>query len=37
MKIIRGMRHFKLSVIAISRGENAVFLTKAHNWFVFPP
>lgn len=30
MKIISGMRHFKLTVIAISRGKNAVFLTKSH-------
>lgn len=37
MKIIRGMRHFNLSEIAISRGKNAVFLTKAHNWITFLP
>lgn len=36
MKIIRGMRHFNLSAIAISRGKKDVFLTKTHFWLFFP-
>lgn len=37
MKIISGMRHFNLTANAISRGKNAVFLTKSHFWCAFSP